>query len=211
MNDTARASSTLPDLGTRRDRAGRYRAERGRGSHRSARPATAWWIWMLTAIGAVGLLIAAVVVGIVVLPPAIANLRTHVATAADPLVLGAGEASVTIAVPDGWLVTPTDDTHAIVATPDRGMTVEVEVTPGDPAQAAADAGVSSAMVETLASGLTAAHGSPAPTGGQDAESGPVLVAAVGPVAGGSVVFTVSADDLDTYRPALASLLEGVRP
>ena len=40
---------------------------------------------------------------------------------------------------------------------------------------------------------------------------PDLVAAVGPVSGGSVVFVASSDDLERYRAAMASLVEGVQP
>lgn len=192
MNDTARAALT------RRDHA------------KLRRRRTPWWVWTLTAIGAVGLLAFVVVIGVITVPPAIANLQTRVASATDPLILGSDSARVTVTVPDGWLITRTDDSHARIVTPDRGLIVDASLSATDPTQAATDAGVGAPMVETLASGLTVAHG--APSGGeQGTATVPDLVAAVGPVAGGSVVFVASSDDLERYRAALASLVEGVQP
>ena len=173
MNDTARAAS----------------------ANSASQRRTPWWVWTLAGVGAAGVVAFLVVIGLVVVPPALANLRTQVASAQDPLVIGSEAASVVIAVPDGWLITHPDDAHTLIATPDRGMIVDVTPAAGDPSAAAAAAGV--------ASPLAAAD--------EDAANVPALVAAVGPVAGGSVVFTASSDDLDRYRPALASLLEGVRP
>lgn len=189
MNDTARAAS----------------------ANSASQRRTPWWVWTLAGVGAAGVVAFLVVIGLVVVPPALANLRTQVASAQDPLVIGSEAASVVIAVPDGWLITHPDDAQTLIATPDRGMIVDVTLAAGDPSAAAAAAGVASPLVETLASGLTVAHGPPVPAADEDAANVPALVAAVGPVAGGSVVFTVSSDDLDRYRPALASLLEGVRP
>ncbi|WP_341577774.1 hypothetical protein [Microbacterium schleiferi] len=170
-----------------------------------------WWVWTLVAAGAVGVALFLVMVGVVVIPPALANLRTEVASAQTPMVVGSEGESVTVAVPDGWLITRQDDAHAVITSPDRGMTVAVELSADEPAAAASAAGVASPLVETLASGLTVAHGAPVAAADQDPATIPVLIAAVGPVAGGSIVFSVSSDDLDRYRPALASLLEGVKP
>ncbi|OJV95391.1 MAG: hypothetical protein BGO47_02585 [Microbacterium sp. 67-17] len=176
----------------------------------STRSERSWWIWVLAAVGAAGLLVFAIVAGLVAFPPLLANARTQVASAETPLVLGPKDASVAVAVPAGWLITSQDETHALIATPDRGMTIEAMLTDTAPEQAATDAGVAAPMVETLASGLTVAHGSPSGSS-EGAAAGPDLVAAVGPVAGGSVVFVASSGDLERYRAAMASLVEGVQP
>ncbi len=189
MNETARAAAAAS------------------ASHRPA----PWWVWTLAAVGAAGLVAFLALVGVVVVPPALANLRTEVASAQTPMVVGSEAASVTVVVPDGWLITRQDDAHATIATPDRGMIVAVELSADEPAAAASVAGVASPLVETLASGLTVAHGIPVAPADQDPATVPALVAAVGPVAQGSIVFAVSSDDLDRYGPALASLLEGVKP
>ncbi len=195
MNDTARAAPTL----------------RRTATSAPSRSHTPWWIWTLAAVGVLGLLAFTIVIGIMAVPAALANLRTQVASVHSPLVLGSGPTSVEVVVPDGWLITRPDDSHALITTPDGGMTVDVDLDAEAPADAATTAGVASPLVEVLASGLTAAHGSPVPTSEDDPADVPALVAAVGPVAGGSIVFSVSTADLDRYRPALANLLEGVRP
>ena len=145
------------------------------------------------------------------MPPAIANLQTRVATATEPLVLGPESAPVTVIVPEGWLITRPDDSHARIVTPDRGLIVDASLSAADATQAATDAGVAAPMVETLASGLTVAHGAPSGPSEEGATAVPDLVAAVGPVSGGSVVFVASSDDLERYRAAMASLVEGVQP
>lgn len=178
---------------------------------RSRRSERSWWIWPLVAVGVVGLSAFVVVVGLVVVPPLLANLRTQVASVETPLVLGPEGASVAIAVPTGWLVTPQDDRHVTISTPDRGMTVEATLADTAPEQAAGDAGAQAPLGEPLASGLTVVHGPVAPSEDAGASASVRLVAAVGPVDGRSVVFAVSSDDLERYRPALAELVEAVRP
>lgn len=193
MNDTAQATLTRRTIASSRHRP------------------TPWWVWTLAAIGGVGLLAFVTVIGVITVPPAIANLQTRVATAAEPLVLGPESAPVTVIVPEGWLITRPDDSHARIVTPDRGLIVDASLSAADATQAATDAGVAAPMVETLASGLTVAHGSPSGSSEEGATAVPDLVAAVGPVAGGSVVFVASSDDLERYRAAMASLVEGVQP
>ncbi|MEF2253914.1 hypothetical protein [Microbacterium schleiferi] len=181
-----------------------------RNTASSRRSPTPWWVWTLAAIGGVGLVAFVTVIGVITVPPAIANLQTHVATATEPLVLGPESAPVIVTVPEGWLITRPDDSHARIVTPDRGLIVDASLSAADAAQAATDAGVAAPMVETLASGLTVAHGSPSGSS-EGAAAGPDLVAVVGPVAGGSVVFVASSGDLERYRAAMASLVEGVQP
>lgn len=193
MNDTAQAPLTR------------------RNTASSRRSPTPWWVWTLAAIGGVGLLAFVTVIGVVTVPPAIANLQTRVAIAAEPLVLGPESAPVTVIVPEGWLITRPDDSHARIVTPDRGLIVDASLSAADAAQAATDAGVAAPMVETLASGLTVAHGSPSGSSEEGAAAGSDFIAAVGPVAGGSVVFVASSGDLERYRAAMASLVEGIQP
>lgn len=167
-----------------------------------ARPPRTWWVWTLVAVGVAALAVFATAVALVVAPPALANLRSQVATG-DPVPFSTGAMSAQIAVPAGWLIVRQDDGTAVISTPDRGLVAEVSLTDAAPEGAAILAGVPAPLVEQLVSGLTAAHGVPADGGD--------IIAAVGPGEAGTVVFAVTAPDLERYRPALAELLEAVLP
>ncbi len=163
-----------------------------------------WWIWTLVAVALAGLVGLGVVLAATVLPPVLANLSTHVSEEGVPLVLHDPTTSATVQVPAGWLVSQTDDAHASIATPDRGMTVQVSLVAAGPDAALADAKPTGVLVEPLSTGTTVAHGVP------NADTDAQIIAAVS-TTGGSVLFLVSSDDPDLYRPALAALLEGVAP
>lgn len=171
---------------------------------RSGQPERRWWIWTLVAVALAGLVGFGVAVAMIVVPPVLANLRTHVSEEGVPLILHEGATSATVQVPPGWLVSPIDDGHASVATPDRGMTVQLSLDDSAPDAVMATLGATGVLVEPLPTGTTAAHG--APSGESDA----ALVAAVS-ASGGSVVLRVITDDLPLYRPALAEVLAGVAP
>lgn len=140
------------------------------------------------------------------LPPTLANLNTEVADGATAVPI-AGDAAVV--VPADWILTRGSDA-VTVRTPDGMLHATLNVVEGDAADIVADVTGSSknARSEVLASGMTAVHA--------DVEHPGMVAAVESPDGRRSVRVTVEfrlADEAEVvdYRPAVAELLEGIRP
>lgn len=165
------------------------------------------------------LIVAAVIVGILavilvalwftVLPRALATLGAEPAAAGTEVTLVAGEQSVTVAVPEEWIVQrpPFHPDTVIVLTPDVRLEATIVARDDPPDAAFADLAaredLGSPLRERVAGGLLAVH----------AEADDLLVVAVGmpdapPAA--TVVARVPSGSVDQYRLAIAQLIDGVR-
>ena len=115
------------------------------------------------------------------------------------------ESRTTVVVPAGWQVAGTrlgKDT-VNVSTPDGVLTTTLRLVPVEPVVGyteAWDVAPSLSRSETLASGLTVVHGL------DDRR----FVAAVGGEGAAVLVDAQAVQDLSSYLPALAELLEGIR-
>ncbi len=168
------------------------------------------WDRVIAWFAAAGVFAFLVVVGVTVVPSALAERDAMVADGVRAHAIG----GVEIVVPQGWVVTGGGD-GLIVRTPDGGLSVRIDPADGDARTVLqetliADLGtVPSATVgpfrsEALASGLDVVH---ADVGERD------LYAVVGDAGDGAVLLTAKTADgraLQTYRAALGLLLDGVR-
>lgn len=151
------------------------------------------------------------VVGAIVLVAGVVTVvimtRTAPATSdgVQPTILTSGEVSAAI-VPDvGWEYRRAlwSDAEMELASPDRGVTIDVSLHTGDAGDDVASTPdrVGEPSTETLASGLTASH--------VDTTGGLVADVATGAAVVRFVVFAGEGADLALYRPAIAELLESV--
>lgn len=177
------------------------------------------WPSVLAIVGAVGVAVLAVAALVTAVPAVLANAGAHVSDGATPETLADGTASAQVVVPDGWIIIRADDASIIVRTPDDSVSARATVVAAPvqrAMQALVDAAPRGAQVgdvrtEVLGSGLPAAHADV--TGAADDL---FAVVTMGQAAGESPVVTVVVDvaaehDPARYRPAVAQLLEGIRP
>lgn len=160
-------------------------------------------------IAAVALVIAGAVVWALGLPAALAAMAPRVADGDTTVSIGDASAPVTVQVPAGWVIERPlfQGDIVVVHSPDRVLALEItaRAQPRDAAFAAASeglAGVGETLTETLGSGLEATH----------ATAGDSLVAAVAPVGSlrsATIDARVSGGALETYRPSIGQILDGI--
>ena len=149
----------------------------------------------------------------IAVPPILVNLSTEVSDGKKPFEISSRDGSAVttakITVPEGWIV-QREDATLLVRTPDGVMSAIVEAVSESAGEALEVASTARGPRETevLASGLTVVHA--------DLGRGAGVVAAVscqrGQQPGATVVVTTRIRDGwdgETYRPALAALLEGI--
>lgn len=170
-----------------------------------------WELLLATVAGTLLTVVIALALSIAV-PPTLVNLSTEVSDGRKPFEISSRDGSAAAAkviIPQGWVVQRKDAT-LLVRTPDGVMSAIVEAVPesADEALEVASAGRGPRETEVLASGLTVVHA--------DLGRGAGVVAAVscrrGQQPGATVLVTTRVRDgwdAETYRPALAALLEGI--
>jgi hypothetical protein len=140
------------------------------------------------------------VLGVTILPPAVANLTTRVASTDGIVAVG----PATVPVPAGWSVQhpPFQDGTVVLTSPDGALAVTVAGVDraGD---AAVAVGTAAPTEETLASGLEAVHTAVAP----DALT--VMIARPGAAPAVAVAARAATGDIAPYTRALAQLLDGI--
>lgn len=168
------------------------------------------WAIALASVGAV-LAVAVIALAVwIAVPPSVANINSTVSDGATPVELDAADGA-SVLVPLDWIVVREGDAAFIARTPDGVLDARVELTAeaANAVIAAVADAASAARAETLASGLAVTHVDTG-TGGVVAAVGLGAGTATGP----SVVVTAAVGDdhaMADYRPALAQLLEGIRP
>ncbi|TDN87534.1 hypothetical protein [Microbacterium sp. BK668] len=174
--------------------------------------------WDLVIATAAGVVLSAVIAGAAaaIVPPAVANIGSEVADGVAAVEIG--DAGASVVVPSGWVVVGGGADRVTVRSPDGVLTVRLTAVDGGldrAAQSALDEAASHAgegersrpLSETLRSGATFRHidiGDRFLAGGLASGAGAEDAIAV-------VAATSDEVTLDTYRPALAELVERIDP
>jgi hypothetical protein len=169
------------------------------------------WETIVASLAAALALVAIAFAAVIAVPQIIANLSSEASDGRTPFVLDATDRTADIVVPAGWIVVRESAATISVRSPDGVMRAHLDLVAESPAAIVDSRSdlAGSPVTEILASGLQATHA--------DLRDGG-LVAGVSTSASGDavrvVVEFVPAPDQDVdvvaYRPAIASLLEGVR-
>ena len=173
------------------------------------------WDVVVAFVAAIALVVVIGLAALALVPPAIANVGSEASDGVTPV--GIGDAGASVVVPSGWVVAGGGSPVVTVRSPDGALTVRLTAARGgldsaleqamDDAASATGTDGGAPLTEQLRSGSTFVHAdvgdrslAGALAASQDARASVRLVAGV-----------VDGTTLAVYRPALAELVEGIRP